>query len=251
MSQTGEKKIALCFSGQPRTWRKCAQSWRDNLLRANTDVFCHLWTANTLPNAIAGGQPNIEPILQWEIDELFDLLRPVDYIIEEPREFTPMNPGQALTNSNYLSQFYGVHRAATLKKEWEIKHEFRYGGAVRMRYDTFLGAETHSKFKVDYDSMMNGIHMGWDHETKQARIGDIMWHSDSRTYDIIADFWLNSGTISGSRFGGDVPPERIFFHYLKKNGVKITPHHWKAQLMRYDSERSFSKVEDPHGFETW
>ena len=51
-------RIALCFSGQLRTWRKTIAQFRKfiGILEDKghtVDVFCHMWNFNTYPNAIA------------------------------------------------------------------------------------------------------------------------------------------------------------------------------------------------------
>ena len=51
-------RIALCFSGQLRTWRKTITQFKKfiSILEDkghSVDVFCHMWNFNTYPNSIA------------------------------------------------------------------------------------------------------------------------------------------------------------------------------------------------------
>ena len=56
MLNNDKKRIAICFSGQLRTWRQCVRSWNNILMyddnRDNVDVFCHIWDFNTVPNSV-------------------------------------------------------------------------------------------------------------------------------------------------------------------------------------------------------
>ena len=60
-------RIALCFSGQPRTWEQCYPTWmklakglKKKLQADSVDIFCHAWNFNTTPNAALAhlGDPN-------------------------------------------------------------------------------------------------------------------------------------------------------------------------------------------------
>jgi len=55
-------RVALCISGQPRTWEKCYQNWIDNIMPGvEKDIFFHLWDYNSLPsiiNTIPGAPKN-------------------------------------------------------------------------------------------------------------------------------------------------------------------------------------------------
>lgn len=252
----GRRRIAICFSGQLRTWRSCADSWHNILLHNgrddNIDVFCHLWDYNTQPNAVDPSQTSVK-IENEEIRELLEVLKPKNYLIEQQKEFKPYKPNQAITTPSFLSQFYGIMKVARLKKEYEIKNDLMYDVVVRARYDSLYLTRLSDMYNSVEPNIMHGFHIGWDYLTNRGRMGDICWMADSQTYDIIADYYINNGNIEKKWFtgfdGNSVTPEWVFFHYLKKNKIELKSYPWEIKLFRYSKDQSFSK--DKNGFETW
>lgn len=253
MSLGGKRKIAICFSGQLRTWRKCIDTWHHILDyhgdRAKVDVFCHMWDFNSIPNSV----PNVEKpsvkIPQSEIDELVSILKPKKLIIQSEKECKPFTETQALTHPPFISQFYGILQAARLKKEYELENDMMYDAVVRARYDAYYLHNLTEDYDKVMPNTMHGFHLGWNSLDFIGRMGDIFWISDSETYDIIADYYLNLQYIQKSRIPAHFTPEFVFFHYIKKNSITIQPNHWDIKLMRQSPELSYTKKEG--GFEVW
>jgi hypothetical protein len=261
MYKNGKPRIAVCFSGQPRTWRKCVESWKENLF-ANTemDVFCHIWDFNTLPNSIIVGEEATNvPVSREEINELFDVLKPTKFKIESARDFPLMKEDQVVRTPSFLSQYYGIMSAARLKREFEIENDFEYDIVIRMRYDAFFNNSVVSEFTsrdIDTDSMYC-FHYFWNTYNNTGRVGDIFWYSSSQTYDIIADFVINIAAIEPKFFTlpdgtlkPDLAAESVFYYYIKKNDISFKINHkWNIKLFRESQELSFTK--DLNGFEIW
>jgi hypothetical protein len=253
MYQPGVKRIAVCFSGQPRTWKKCTNTWNSILQHhgqaTQIDVFCHLWDFNTVSNATEFKGNQSVKVPQEEIDELITFLKPKKVLIESEKTLEPMDPTQAITVPSWLSQFYGINRASRLKKEFEVENDLMYDLVVRARYDTVYQSQVSEIYPFIKPNTMHGFHFGWDTATKRGRMGDICWVADSITYDLIADYFLNLGKIDKKWFGEHVVPEQVFYHYIKKNNIDILCHPWMIQLMRFSQELSYTKTKD--GYETW
>jgi hypothetical protein len=259
MLKFGKQKIALCFSGQPRTWRKCISTWHNILIQNdrldNVDVFCHVWDFNTKSNAIQHPKKNnneVEMVNKEDIHDLLKILKPKKFLVESQRNFSPFRPNQPITTSSFLSQFYGIMKAARLKKEYEIENNLMYDVVVRVRYDSYFNTQVSNDFVLIKENTMHGFHFGWDFKTNRGRIGDIFWFADSQTYDIIADYYLNIHTINSDLVKSnrsDFVPENVFFHYIKKNNVNINLNHWNIQLFRRSAQEAYRK--DKNGFETW
>lgn len=252
MYQPGVKRIAICFSGQPRTWKKCVDTWHNILYHhdrtSHIDVFCHLWDFNTISNATEHADKSSELIPQQELDELITYLKPKKFMIESERTFLPMNLNQAITESSWLSQFYSTNRAATLKKQYEIENDFMYDVVVRSRYDSFYESKISDVYSLIKPNTMHGFHFGWESSTNRGRMGDICWIADSATHDLIADYYLNLGNIDKKWFN-ELVAEQVFFHYIKKNNINIQAYPWMIKLMRPSQKFSHSKSKD--GYETW
>jgi len=252
----GANKIAICFSGQLRTWRKCVDTWIHILehggSRDNIDIFCHIWDFNSIPNSVPGINKPPVPVAESEIQEILDILKPKKFLVESYREFTPFNETQAITHGPFVSQFYGIMQAANLKRQYELENRMMYKGVVRARYDAYYTHNMTEFYRNIVPGVMHGFHMGWDPEIFRGRMGDIFWIADSDTYDLIADYYINLGYIDKKWFTQehrDATPEWVFFHYLKKNKIDIQNNHWDIKLMRENSKLSFSKKEG--GFEVW
>lgn len=253
----GAGKIAICFSGQIRTWRKCVDTWQHILehegSRDNIDVFCHFWDFNTVPNSVPDHPKISEPADLAEIHAVIDYLKPKNFIIESERNFPLFDPNQAITHGPFISQFYGIMRCANLKRQYEIENRMMYKGVVRARYDAFYTHNMTESYRNINSNTMHGFHMGWDPEYNRGRMGDIFWIADSDTYDLISDYYINLGYIDRKWFTDknttNATPEFVFFHYLKKNNIQLQTNHWDVKLMRESAKLSFAKKEG--GFEVW
>jgi len=248
-SKPGNQKTAICFSGQLRTWRNCIETYR-NIILPDADIFCHIWDYNTSPNWITDNK-NPDIINNTEIQDIIEILKPKKYMIENYRPMKPINSNQLITYHGYLSQFYGIMRAAKLKKEYEIEHDLQYDVVARARYDSFFISKIIDYYKAVKSKTIHGFHFGWDTSKNIGRMGDIYWFAESRTYDVISDFYLNIASIDPDKtfYTSDMPPEFLFFHYLKKNHILIENNYWDIKVFRKNIDESFSKSKT--GFEIW
>lgn len=258
MLQLGRpRRIAICFSGQLRTWRNCVDTWHNILLHNgkndNIDVFCHMWDFNSVPNSVQGnGIAATEKVDLSELKELVHILKPKKVIVESERTIQPIVADQAITYPPFLSQFYGIMQAARLKREYEISQDIMYDVVVRSRYDAFYSNNLSNQYNLITPNIMEAFHFGWNPNINQGRIGDICWMADSQTYDIISDYYLNLHTINPkwfSRTGYPFIAESVFFYYIKKNNIAINVNNWDIKLFRKSKAHAFSK--DKNGFETW
>jgi hypothetical protein len=244
-------KIAFCFSGQLRTWRKCIHTWQDMFkdLKENhgvtdIDVFCHIWDHNTLQQTIAtvkyGGNNIIDNSIVLSDDEIssyLEQLNPVAYKISNTsvsKSATQQTVDQiakdtfnlyGICNNEWLSpQFYSIMYAAHLKKMHEIKHNFNYDVCVRMRNDLYLGDGLadlsidnmlHLKFNTVYS-----CHTGVDNsQWFGRRLGNIFWCADSPTFDKMSHFyhWLPTLGDQEDHYG----PEHSFYYYAKMFNILV------------------------------
>jgi hypothetical protein len=151
-----------------------------------------------------------------------------------------------------MSQYYGIMRAGQLKKQYEIENDMMYDVVVRARYDAVYLTNISEQYRSVLPETMHGFHLGWDLNNHRGRMGDICWISDSMTYNIISDFYLNLGTIDEKWFktNGDIVIEWVFFHYLKKNKIKLENNNWHIKLFRSSEDHVLIK-DNKDGFELW
>jgi hypothetical protein len=229
-------------------------TWRNilNNQGPDVDVFCHLWDFNTDPNCVPGRSAESKKIDPKEIDELLTVLRPKKFIVESEKTFNVRSPNQAISYYPYMSQYYSIMKAARLKKAYELENDMMYDVVLRSRYDAYYQSNVSEQYRSVLPETMHGFHLGWDPEIHRGRMGDICWFSDSNIYNIIADFYLNMGTIDKKWFTTNTQfyVEWVFFHYLKKNKIKLENNNWQIKLFRQSEDLVFSK-DQQNGFELW
>lgn len=230
-------RIAICFSGQPRTWRKAIPRWQAILddHRFQVDAFCHLWSFNT-PSAKLGTVPSPLEVEQEEMVELISTLHPISHRIEGRRAFSPQNTDQALARPEYLSQFYGIMECARLKRSHEMQNGFVYDAVIRARYDLMIRENPLDCFEGLQSATLHGTGLHWELMGKACMISDLCWMADGLTYDRIADFYLDAGSIGKKWFDYDYKPEHVFFHHLKSNQLAVKDHRWEVRIIRNSAE---------------
>ena len=255
-------RIALCFSGQPRTWRKCYPGFEMFIERlkshfgADVDVFCQAWDFNTVPHAILAkkeGDSNMPDFIrvkgqllsEAEKNDIITAFKPKAFIFENESTSKQKNQDlyfDALKNVNehgYVSiefagsQFYAVMRAAALKKKYELDNNFRYDMCIRMRYDLFLDEHQINWFfshentdarRPRYNTFYS-CHTAKDNEQFPFhRLGDVFWYADSITFDRICDFYRWIPIIGTKSFNGQqIKTENVLYFYAKMFRMNIYP----------------------------
>lgn len=144
-----KKKVAILYSGQPRSIEKCWLNHYKNLIETNSDfeidVIAHFWWDDELEN-----QP-IKEILdgeksKWDkksVDFFKEKWQPRKILLEKPKEFedhgisrdTVPSPPLFDNIQHVLSMFYSIKQANKLKKIVEKENSFVYDFVVRMRTD--------------------------------------------------------------------------------------------------------------------
>lgn len=269
-------KIAICMSGQPRTWKNChpglsklIEHFKQVYSAEQVDIFSHAWDFNTLPHAIvaAEGQVktelidhylNIQGIKISELEkvEFVETFRPVSYLFEDQeiskkKILDVYNKGkvhQMEHGGSTLewagSQFYGIMRAASLKKKHELDNGFRYDMCVRIRHDLFFADEQINWFfnEANTDANIPEYNTFYTcHVAKDAnqfpfhRTGDLFWYADSVTFDRICDFYRWLPIIGKRTFNKNlVAPENALYFYAKMLRMKIHPLTFDPKIFRAD-----------------
>lgn len=233
------KKIAICLSGQVRSWRKCYETWKliwVNIPNVEVDFFIHTWDENTYPAKFGHSNPPTK-VTQEEIDEIVELLKPKKIIFEKSKSFQSLQNNDALNGSPYLSQYYGVLKCARLKKEYEIENDFIYDSVVRLRFDLYLKDPIFKEdFKELKERVIYGTHYGYDWDNRRFRFGDMIFYSDSLTYDILSEYYYGVHLLPHYWFDSSIPPEFAWHYYFKSNNIDLDINYWDIKLMR-ESEK--------------
>jgi len=144
-------KLALCFSGQARTFKRCFENLRKNILsKYECDIFVHTWIYDGYnPGVFGFWCKEYEPD-QYDLGlkedriidgDIFKMYHPKKIIVESPdRKFfekkVKKNTGYKEEFFNSLMMYYGIYKSNDLKKQYEQERGFKYDCVLRCRFDT-------------------------------------------------------------------------------------------------------------------
>jgi hypothetical protein len=142
------KRVAVCLSGQSRTWKYCADSIKSFISdkEYEIDYFIHTWDINTYRplESIDGSE---KYFYKSEIDtkSYIDYYNPKLYKIQSFESFqnklkkikNPI-PIHHNDNGNMINQMYSFKQSIVLKRLWERKNGFKYDYVIKLRPDLFF-----------------------------------------------------------------------------------------------------------------
>lgn len=263
-------KIAVCISGQIRTWRKCYKSWFlmfDELkerkypnMDVEIDYFIHTWDFNTVPphKWHELGFPNINWAKKFfkvddsDLNEIIDIIKPIKYLIEDSnvsdtRKNVIDKRGLQYENTNGVvvswasSQLYSIMRCGQLKRDYEIENNFEYDACVKLRFDGFISEYDRSLFIKDFNyplekktiySMHSRNLLTFPHDL----VGDIFYFSNSQTYDILSSMYNWIPIIKEDIFEKGVKIEEVFGYYIRMFKIKNKRTEIDVKIIREDYE---------------
>ena len=234
-------RIAVCLSGQPRTWDKCYQRWMEILAgQGEVDFFFHLWDYNTLPQLLktVNGRREFddEPLSIEEQEKLVTTIQPKKYMFESRKPIKYWNcthPESEQIGGWTREQFYSLYRVSLLKREYEIENNFRYDLVIRIRTDVWFD-HPHTFIRPEPNTLYSG-HNAWDKRFQVYRIGDVFFYADSHTFDQAALFFKFLSFIPRKWVIGNndcPPPEVAMFYFLANLGIINFPTHTSLRVFR-------------------
>lgn len=224
-------KVAICFSGQVRTWQYCHQNWADNLFHlGEVDYFCHFWDYNSIPAGCLRGYENIPADILLSEDEkqsIIDTLKPVQIEFESKKMWKYEGDdswySKRVTNPlmfGQCDQFYSLMKSANLKRQHELANNFEYDVVIRMRPDSIF-VTTPVIENVEPNIVYN-IHQSFDKQENRPKVADVYFHSDSFTFDQLSWFINDIQSIDNLDIvasTSNFTPEIAFYYYIKSIGV--------------------------------
>jgi len=245
-------KVAICISGQLRSWEDCYESWiklvdniknHPNFIGKNVefDYFFHIWDFNTIPELQwtehykkIGNVKKLTPVSQDEIQKVINIFNPKKYLIQgEDVSFSREKITDEITTSLTAdkipikthicwttSQLYSIMRCAFLKREYEVENNFEYDVCVRMRFDLLFNDKnimylTNDFVKPIKEKTIYACHCYNIEYFPHNAVGDIFYYSDSQTYDIITQLYDFLPYIDSNIFPPTVKVEEIFGYYIR------------------------------------
>jgi len=210
-------KIAVCLSGQSRTFDYCVESIKSFF--KDCDFFCHTYDYNSYHEA------NVKPINDgWDkdiVDSIDKKLKPKELKVETreqtTRIFETLGWNKDEESLNNYSMYHSIIES--------YSHDFSgYDIVVKSRYDLI-----HKPNTTIYDFIPTGIKGNFflnDYISKNSDFGcnDAHWITDSKTAKIIHNFKevMNKKFITN----------KVFLDYLLDNDIQTRVIEQSWQLVR-------------------
>lgn len=260
-------KIAVCFSGQPRTWKKCYHTWNNLFKRlkwehnAEIDIFAHLWDYNTPPHAVLMKSDQVknengdyltvqgEKISEDEKNEIIETLNP-KYILFEDEEINKNKPIECREENKKYShiygnimldwsagQFYSVMKSTHLKKKYELENKFKYDICFRMRCDLFFDEQQINYFlnRNGNEFMFPNHNTIYSCHTNNLKLGDVFFYANSVTFDRITDFYKWIPLMATKTFPSKLQTlgtEDAFYFYSRMLKIDVFPIYVNPKIYR-------------------
>lgn len=144
MLKNSSPRLALCLSGQPRSYNKSYHYIKQNLLdHYNVDTFIHSWKPNGL-NKLIGIHENLQMYYN-----------PRYMHFEEPLDST-INSDMMVPNASHPANFctsmlYSIYRADSYRIWHECRKNAKYDFVIRSRFDLALNK------LIDFGSLEKGV----------------------------------------------------------------------------------------------
>lgn len=243
-------KIALCISGQMRTFEECYPKLKENIINVlKPDIFIHAWsnagistktnkennkrftdkivTYDILNKLYKPKKCIIEKFKPHYTDELKNIKVPEILKIKEPRHY-----------KGTLPMFYKIYECNNLKKKWEQKNNFLYDIVIRFRPDLIIKEKIPNK-------IFNHPHIIWFSDYKintSSQVSDKFAISDSINMNYYSSVWkylpkywknpLGNGQQKNHRVG-----ERLLKYHLKRQNLTLKPFNTICYIKRHNIEK--------------
>tara|TARA_R110002050_G_scaffold5805_2_gene24994 strand:+ start:210 stop:860 length:651 start_codon:yes stop_codon:yes gene_type:complete len=197
-------KIAVCFSGQIRSFNLVKDSIKNFLLYdPNVDVFCH--TYYKYDNSKFENFYNPACTVDYgdfgdiNLNELIDLYKPISFKFEAPSY-----------EENAKSMFNSIYESNELKKQYEEANDFKYDLVVRCRYDLLFNA--HTNYVID-----DNIHV-INRPGGRGGINDWYAYGNSQNMDIYSSVFACYKDTENVK---EIGPEKLLGEHVQKNNVPV------------------------------
>jgi hypothetical protein len=187
-------KIAVCISGQTRSWNQVKDNIIQNIFKDNTDVFFVCDEDLSISN--------IDNEITKELQSFYD---------ESILGYFNSNKSPETSVESCVNMFYKIFRCNELKKQHENKHNFKYDIVVRLRPDTNFNKPV--IFSEDKDKIFIPHEFNWGGACDQFAYGP------SDLMDKFCDLFPN--IIKHVEEGQQFHPERLLQYHCDKLGLEI------------------------------
>ncbi len=208
-------KIAVCLSGEPRTWKKCAQSTRHFFESSGIDeitYFGHTWGRNQWKEYKIGNPEIFLSDEHLDLRKLRDELTTVYpfaglkidpmYVVDHSHNRQEIIKQEAhgfeqaanyVRPSTWVSMSYSKMIANHLKYKYEVENNMKFDLVVSTRFDQCYSPTRQFRHYVKPHQIRPG-YLGCEvghfpTEFMQQSINDVLYFGNSATMDIVDSFY--------------------------------------------------------------
>lgn len=238
-------KVALCISGQMRTFEACFPNLTKYIIDPlKTDIFIHTWANNGISTKAKDEEKanfSDEKVTQTVLKKLY---HPKIAVIEEYKdsyseELNGVKVPDILKkeeNQHYkgaIPMFYKMYKCNELKRQYEIKNDRRYDLVIRLRPDLMINEEIPSPVLQQWDIL-------WFSDCKvniAFQVSDKFAISSSTNMDYYCSVWtllpqywenpLGDGEWKNYRVG-----ERLMKTHMEQSGIEFKPFSMSCDICR-------------------
>lgn len=186
-------RVALCFSGQSRTWKFCVNNIK-NFFKSNAhpelgtpvqyDIFIHTWDVNYFRKNTKSWDSDIDPFTLQDQEDMRLLYNPIHMEVENFDSFK-QSLNQFLAWDPF---FYSFMKSVHFKRQYELANDFEYDLVIKVRPDTIYNPR--SAFIFHKAEPMIGYSCTpvskMIPEFHYNNFDDVLFYADSKTMDLIA-----------------------------------------------------------------
>jgi len=240
--------VALCMSGQMRTYKKCYGSLKLYVLdELDPDVFIHTWKDPGITTKFGGNEDSksVEKVRQTTLKRLYD---PTTAVIEEFQEEYYTQKGEIrvppeLVRSGHnrkgdIPMFYKMKQCNNLKRDEEKRLGKKYDLVIRMRPDL----EFHRPVP---DRVLESPSTLWHTNPGDIRVSDKFAVSSSEhidyhtaVWDRLSEYWQHPFGESADASDGpddyaDIRVgERLMRHHMAQSDIDVREYDRNFNILR-------------------
>lgn len=228
-------KVAVCLSGQLRTFKTAAPGILRYFERLNPDYFIHTWTHNTWRGKDADKKLDLapSPIPAEDFDKLLEFYKPIKHIIEPYKHFY-YEVG--------VSQQYSNLKSMTLRQQHEQEQGFKYDIVVKCRPDIIWNSIEVFPFSTIKDNTFYASHVDRTSNPNHHYTFDRIYFGTSETMDTVADLYYKTATLIASILKTKntpspfIMPEEGLHKWLEENGIRTEMNGHHEIIVRRDAD---------------
>jgi len=183
-------KVALCFSGQARSWKFCVNNIKHFFAHpgpgaaVQCDVFIHTWDVSHYRRNTKSWDAEVQPFTTQDQEEMKSMYNPIHMEVENFDNFQQSST-QLLA---WDPLFYSFMKSVHFKRQYELANDFEYDLVIKVRLDTIYNPQRPFIFQkaepmIGYSCTPVSKMI---YEFHYSSFDDVLYYADSKTIDLIS-----------------------------------------------------------------